>query len=159
MSSHNAIILSSEPRGNIIEGVIVGTPKPGTLMQLQAGVEPDGGGRHSWVPYAPGTDGNRRPIAVLLPDNLQGGLITDAYVTGTRGKLYFPIPGDELNMLVANISGTSDAFAIGDLLIADTGTGKLIATTGSPESEPFQVMETVAALTADAHVHCMYTGH
>ena len=56
-------------------------------------------------------------------------------------------------------SGTSDAFAIGDILMVDDSTGKLVATTGSPESEPFVVMETVAALTADALVHVMFTGY
>lgn len=158
MSSHAGIVLSSEPKGHFQDCIISGTPVPGTLMQRKAATELVGG-LPTYEVYAPGTDGNRRPIAVLVEDNNQGKLKTDAYVSGTVGKVYFPIMGEELNMLVANISGTSDAFAIGDLLIADTGTGKLIATTGSPESEPFQVEETVAALTADAHVHCRYTGY
>lgn len=159
MSSQNAILLESNPKGKTIEGVIYGTPKPGTLMQIKAGVEPDGGGRLTWEVYTPGTNGNQRCIAVLLQDDLQGKLISDAYASGERGKIYFPVPGEELRMLVKNISGTSDAFAIGDLLIAESSSGKLIATTGSPEAEPFQVMETVAAITADTHIHCMFTGY
>ena len=69
-----------------------------------------------------------------------------------------PAAGEEINVLVANIAGTSDSFAIGDLLMVNDGDGKLIATTGSPESEPFIVLETQSAITADTLIHCMYTG-
>ena len=157
MAQGNGIIVSSDPKGVFLEGTVDGTPKPGTVMQLNS-QEPVSG-RHDWTAYAPGTDGEQRLIAVLLPDSLQGKLATDAYVDGDRCFLYVPAAGEELNMLVANIAGTGDAFAIGDILIVDTGTGKLIATNGTPESEPFQVLETQAALTADTLVHCQYTGY
>jgi len=158
MSKGSEIIVSGEPRGVFLEGFVSGTPKPGTVMQIVAGTEPVGG-RHTWEAYNADADGNQRLAAVLLPDQLQGKLATDAYASGDRCYLYAPAMGEELNMLVANISGTGDAFAIGDILMVDDGTGKLIATTGSPESEPFIVLETVAALAADALVWCMYTGY
>lgn len=160
VDTHNTIVLSHNPKGRFKTGIISGTPKPGTVMQLSAAVEPVGG-NHTWVVYNRDADANR-PVggfAVLLEDENQGRTVADAYVTGTLGRLYWPIPGDELLMLVANIAGTGDAFAIGDLLIVDDTTGKLVATTGTPETEPFTVMETMAALTADTLVHCMYTGY
>lgn len=154
------ILLSENPKGVFKEGTISGTPSPGTVMQISAAVEPIGG-RHQWEVYAPGTDGNQRLIAVLLPDRLQGKLHTDAYANGDRGFLYCPVAGEELNMLVsAPGTGTGDAVAIGDLFIVDTGTGLLVATTGTPESEPFQCLETVSdVVSTGTLVWCMFTGY
>lgn len=161
MTDFNTIVLTGEPRGRFLEGIISGTPKPGTVMQLKAATEPVGG-NHTWEVYNRDADGNhpQGALAVLLEDSTQGKTVSDAYVTGTLGRLYVPLPGDELLMLVSNIAGTGDTFAIGDLLIVNDGDGELIATTGSPESEPFTVMETKStALTVDTLVHVMYTGY
>jgi len=158
MSTHAAIVLTAAPTGRFLEGIISGTPKPGTMLQIKAGTEPVNG-KHTWEVFNGAADGERTLVAILLEDSLQGKLVTDAFVTGTLGKLYCPIPGDELQVLLENQSGTADSFAISDKLIVDDGTGKFIATTGSPESEPFIVMETLAAITADTLCHCMYTGH
>jgi len=158
MASGNEIIVSGNPKGVFLEGTVNGTPKPGTVMQINAAQEPVGG-RHDWTAYNVDADGNQRLVAVLLPDSLQGKVATDAYVDGDRCFLYVPAAGEELNVLVANIAGTSDSFAIGDILIVNDGDGLAIATTGTPESEPFVVLETVAAITADTLVHVMYTGH
>jgi len=160
MAQGNEILISAVPNGRFLEGLIDGTPKPGTVMQVKAATEPVSG-RHTWEVYNRDADGDRPqgPIAVLLPDQLQGKLATDAYVTGTRGFLYAPIAGDEVNMLLADVAGTGDDHAIGELLIVDDGTGLLIATTGTPESEPFVVMETITDPTTDTLVHCMFTGY
>lgn len=159
----NVILLESEPRGKFIEGVIYGTPKPGVCMQIKAAVEPIGG-RHTWQVYQPGTDGEQRLVAVLLEDDDRGKTYDDAYVSGDRCFLYIPYAGDELNMRILDIAGTgtsgSEAKAIGDLLMINTGDGKLVDTTGSPEMESFQLLETQAEpISADALLHCMYTGH
>lgn len=156
--SSSAILLSAEPRGMFKEGFVYGTPKPGTVMQLKAATEPVGG-KFTWTAYDPANNGDQRLIAVLLEDSLQGKTVSDAYVSGDQCFLYCPIPGDELNMLCHNRSGTSDSFAIGDLLRVADGTGKLIATAGTPESEPFVVMKTQAGITADTLVPCMFTGY
>ena len=158
----NEILISAEPNGRFLEGLVYGTPKPGTVMQVKAATEPVNG-RHTWQVYDPDADGNQRLIAVLLPDVLQGQIYSDAYASGDRCFLYCPLPGDELNMLVADVdTGTSDSFAIGALFIVDDGTGKLINTTGGPESEPFICMETYADPTStqtDFWLWCMFTGY
>lgn len=159
MAKGNGIIVSPEPRGIFWEGTISGTPKPGTIMQIQAGTDADDNGRFTFEVYNVAADGNQRPMFVLLPDWGQGKLATDAYVTGSHGYLYVPVAGEELNMLVANIAGTGDDFDVGSLFMVDDGTGKLIITTGSPESEPFMCLEDVAALTADTLVWCLFTGY
>lgn len=159
MARGNEIVLSVDPKGHFTEGIVSGTPKPGTFMTIKQGVEPDGGGRLTYEVFdGGGTDGVRRGIYILREDNLQGKTKDTAYADGDRCFLYKPLPGDELNVLVKNISGTSDSFAIGDQLIIDDATGKAIATTGSVENEPLEVMETVAAITEDTHVHCLFTG-
>ena len=99
-----------------------------------------------------------RSVIVLLPDALQGALYSTAYVSGARGFLYVPRPGEELNMRVADISGTADDHAIGDLLMIDNGTGLLIVTTGSPEAEPFICLEAATDPTAEALLLCQFTG-
>lgn len=153
----DSIIISADPGGKFLEGIVSGTPKPGTVMEVQTFFYQ--GNRHLWRAYQPGTDGERRLIAVLLEDNLQGKLISDAYVDGTRCFLYCPLPGEELNMLFLDVAGTADDHAAGETCIVDTGTGKLIATTGSPESEPFRLMEAVTDPSADFLAPCVFTGY
>jgi len=162
MAKGNGIIVSAEPRGKFLEGYVSGTPKPGTVMQIKAGVAPVGG-RFTWEPYNRSADGERPqgPLAILLPDELQGKTVSDAYSDGDRCFLYVPIPGEELNVLVyAPGTGTADAQAIGDIYTVDDGTGMLIKTTGTPEIEPFVCLESVSDVTADGTlVHVMYTGY
>lgn len=159
MSSHNEIVLSADPKGHFIEGIIEGTPKPGTCMMIKAATEPDSGGRLTYVVWNGAADGEQDEVIVLLPDSLQGKTPSDAYVTGTRGYLYIPVAGDELQVLAAD-AGTQNTFAIGDKLMIDDGTGLAIATTGSPEMEPFKVMETVDTdIEANTLIHVRYTGH
>lgn len=159
MAKGNEIIVSMEPRGVFHEGYVSGTPKPGTVMQIQAGTAMDGTGRFTWEVYNAAADGDQRLIAVLLHDKLQGKLATDAYATGDRCRLYCPLPGEELNMLVADVSGTGDDHTVGEILMVDDGTGKLVATTGTPESEPFICLEATTDPTADALLWCIFTGY
>lgn len=160
MARGSGIIVSAEPKGVFKEGIIGAglTPKPGTIMQLQ-GATAEVGGRFTYELYAPGTDGDRRQMLVLLHDPLQGRLATTAFAAGDRCQLYVPANGEELNVLFGNASGTADDIAVGDMLIVDTGTGKVIRTTGSPESEPFQALEAIVDPVADQLLHVEYTGH
>lgn len=159
MAKGNQIIATNNPRGVFLQGIISGTPKPGTLMELVAGTAADGNNRFTYQAYQPGTDGNQRPVMVLLEDESNGRTASDAYVDGDNCKIYVPVAGEQLNMLVDDIAGTADDVAVGDLFIGDTETGRLIATTGTPESEPFMALEAVTDPTADHLVHCMYTGY
>lgn len=158
MAFGNAIVVENNPKGVFLEGTMDGTPKPGTMMELKPATVAVGG-KWTYRVYQPGTDGERRLVAILLEDSLQGKLATDAYVTGTRCFMYCPAMGEEMNVLKGDVAGTGDDLAIGDMLIADTGTGKFIKTTGSPESEPFECLETVTDPTADQLIHVRYTGH
>ena len=156
MAQGSRIIAEANPRGKFEECIVYGTPKPGTVMQLRATAKV--GGRFTYEVYAPGTNGEQRGVAVLLEDDLQGKLATDAYVSGTRGQVYWPVPGEELNMLMKDVAGTADDHAVGDVLMVESGTGKLIVTTGSPESEPFVCLEAATDPAADALLLCKYTG-
>lgn len=157
MSNRYGTIIVSGGYGVRREAIIDGTPKPGTCMTVKSAVEPVNG-RFTYEPYNRGGSGQRAEIAVLLEDELQGKLVTEAHTSGQHGMLYFPQPGDLLQMLVDNVTGTGDTFGIDDYMMIEDGTGKLIATS-SAESEPFQIRETVSsALTSDTLVLCMYTG-
>ena len=154
------ILITGAPMGYRGECTISGTPKPGTCITVLAATEPVNG-RFTYEAYNADADGNQRKVAVLLEDFLQGFAYTRAYVTGERAFYYEPLPGDELNMLVADVSGTGadQDHGIGEVFIIDDGTGKLIATTGTPESEPFVCMETITDQTADLWVWCQFTGY
>ncbi len=158
----NEIIVSSNPKGVFLEGFVYGTPSPGTVMEIRGSVALIGG-RFTWQVYTPGSDGNRRIIAVLLADQLHGKTATDAYVTGTRCYMYCPAMGEDMNMLIADVAGTgtsgTEAKAVGDLLMVEDGTGMLIDTS-SPEAEPFILLEAQEeVIAANALLWCKFTGY
>lgn len=139
MAKGAAIIVSGQARGVFKEGIINGTPKPGQMMTIKPAVAPVGS-VFTWEAFLATNSGSggtvkdavKRLVTVLLGDDLQGSNSTTAYVSGARGYLYCPAPGEDLNMLVADFAGTSSAselIAIGDLFCAQNGTGKLIKNT------------------------------
>lgn len=153
------VILSPNPRGVYKECIISGTPYPGTCMTVKAGVAEDDTGVFTYEAFnGDAADGERFPVAVLYEDFLQGKTKENAYADGARGFLYFPVHGEELMMRIKDVSGTGDDYTIGQRLIIDDGTGELIGTTGSPESEPFQMLETITDPTTARWAMVMYTG-
>lgn len=162
MARGTKIVVSPFPKGHYVEGIIGAglTPKPGTIMQLQPATALVGG-RHTWELYNADADGGRPkgPIIVLTEDAYQGRTSSTAYAAGDRAFGYIPLPGDELNLLVANIAGTADDHTKGEMLIIDDTTGLMIATTGSPETEVAQLLETITDPTADTLSWCQWTGY
>lgn len=163
MAKGNNIIVSSPTRGVFLEGIVSGTPKPGTVMQVVAATEPVNG-RFTWEAYNQSWDAQPSLVAVLLPNYLTGGIATTAFTSGERCQLYCPAMGEELNMIIEDVAGTSATsdYAIGDRLEINDGSGKLQdASTGTTRnySVPFILLETITDTTADYLAHVMYTGH
>jgi hypothetical protein len=158
----NSVLLTPDPKGHFMEGVVSGTPSPGTVMQIKEATAMQGG-RFTWEVYDRAADSNRPqgPLAILLEDHLQGKTYSDAYTDGDRCFLYVPLPGDEMNLRVsAPGTGTGDSVAIGDLFIVNDGDGLLVDTTGSPEIEPFMACEALSdVVAAGTMTHVMYTGY
>ena len=157
VDKHNTIVLTAAPAGRFLEGILNTACKPGFGMEIDAAVEPVGG-RLTWQVWS-GATAEQTLIAILLENELVGLTCEDEIADGQRIRMYCPIPGDELLVLVsATGTGTGDSKAIGDLLMRNTA-GTLI-TESSPESEPFMVMETISdVVAAGTLVHVMYTGH
>jgi len=160
------ILCSAPYKGNIEDVIVSGTPKPGTCMEIKKATAAVGG-RFTYAvagsQAASGgigmaADGDKKCIAVLLEKDDEGQTYDDAYVDGQRGRVYFPLPGDQLNMILENQSGTADVFAIGDELMVDDGTGKLLAVDTDAEAQPFTCLEAQAALTADVHCWVRFNG-
>lgn len=156
------ILLTAEPNGRFVEGYVnTGeTFYPGMIVQI----DPTGdlqGGRHRWKIYDRAADGDQPlgPFIVVLEDKLQGKIYSNSYAAGDRCFGYIPEAGDELNLLLLNITGTGDDHTAGEILMVDDGTGKLIATTGSPETEVAVLKETVTDPTADTLAWCEWSGH
>ncbi len=162
MAKGNCIVVQADPKGLFMEGFIASgeTPKPGTILQRDASVALIGG-RHTYKIYDRAADGDQPqgPFWVLRENYLLGKAATVAYAAGDRCFLYSPLPGDELNLLVADVAGTADDHALGEILMVDDGTGKLIATTGSPETEVAMLQETITDPAADTLAWCVWTGH
>lgn len=163
MARGNKIVINENPVGRRSEGVIVGALLPGICVQVNT-TEPDAGNRFFWSPFDKSGSGAPGLVTVLDYDFPQGKLATDAYQTGKRGFLYFPVPGDQLNMLIHDQSGTgaTSDFSIGDPLMIEDATGKLLDAltgTGPYLARPFQLMETIVDLTADYLAYCIFTGY
>lgn len=146
MARGTRIVVGTPPRGVFEECTVSGTPKPGTIMEMVPGVAPIGGRfkyRASSV-----TAGTARMIVILCEDRLQGKTFNDAYVDGSRGFLYFPLPGEDINLLMSAQAGTgsADAFRIGDLIgISAAGLGNPNA---SYAATPFVVQEHIVETPA-----------
>ena len=163
MAKGNEIVLSAEPNGRFVEGTIAAaiTPSPGTVLQIQTSAGIDALGRFTFELYNADADGGRPkgPIYILREDIGQGKTNSEAYAAADHCYLYCPLPGDELNMIVQDVSGTADTYAFGDIMMIDDGTGKILETTGSPETESFMLVEEITAVAADVLAFCLYTGY
>jgi hypothetical protein len=167
MARGNVIIVTADPQGTFREGYIAAgqTPKPGTIMQRDPTVALQQG-RATYKIYSRDADGDQ-PLGafwVLLWETaggtmLRGKAIGDAYAAGDRCALYSPKDGEELNLLVLNLAGTADDHAAGEIMMVDSGTGMLIATTGTPETEVATLLETITDPVADTLAWVEWTGH
>jgi len=163
MARNNSIYVTANPRGIFMEGTVKTgeTIFPGVIVQFDISAGISGNGKFTWELYNADADGARPkgPLVIVVEDRKQGKLMTNSYVAGDHIYGYVPVAGEEFNMLIGDVAGTGDSHTIGEVLIVDDTTGELIATTGTPESEPFMLLETLAAPTADTLAHCIYTGY
>lgn len=145
------IIVAGEPKGEFLEGIISGTPKPGVKVTIKAGVLPVGG-RHTWEPFGAttGADGDPRLNAILTEDELQGKTSADAYVSATRCFMYVPLSGEDMNVLIEAEAGTGSAnvFTIGERLKCAAGTGQFKQQASSSGYADFVCMEKVTETPA-----------
>jgi hypothetical protein len=174
MARGNGIIAGAEPLGRYEECTVLGTPKPGIVMTMSIATALVGG---RWAYEPAGTTANNSTYTDMSANGLHGPIAvllcsidhaacppykdaTTAYATGERGCVYWPLNGDELNMILRDISGTgaNQDFTPGYKLMVDDGTGKLLASTGSGVHEPFICLETKTDLAADYLSWVKYIG-
>lgn len=162
MSFGNDIVVSTEPRGVFMEGIVGAglSPVPGQLMEVDPTVAIVQG-RHTYKYSTPGADGGRPQGALYIVRNvdLLGKSFGIAYAAGDRLFLYCPAAGEEVNVLLADIAGTADSHNAGEVLIIKNATGKLIATTGTPVCQPFKLLENIVQPAADSLAWCLYSGY
>jgi hypothetical protein len=155
----NVVIVTSNPRGKFDEGYVKAgqTHYPGMIVEKDPTVAVKNG-RHTFRIYAPGTDGEQPLGAYYVVRENPLGDMTTPFAAGEWAFYYAPYPAEELNLLIANLAGTADDHALGEKLMVDTGTGKLIATTGTPESEVAELLEAITDPTADTLAWCEWGG-
>jgi hypothetical protein len=149
----NEIIVSTEPQGRMEGGYVAAgeTHYPGMIVQRDPTVALQLG-RHTYKYYDRAADGDKPAGAFWLVTNMENALLgkdaTEPYA-----------PGEEYNLLVANFAGTADDHAAGEILMVDDGTGKLVATTGTPATEVAQLLEAITDPTADTLAWCQWAGN
>ncbi|KKN70643.1 hypothetical protein LCGC14_0429160 [marine sediment metagenome] len=160
------ILVTSKPRGVFEDVYVVGTPKPGTIMEIEPTTAEVGGLFHYAVygtqaassgQYV-SNDGDRKAIAILLEYDQQGGIYSRSYVDDELGRIYWPVMGEQFNILVEDVAGTGDDFAIGEEMMVDDGTGKLLTADSNAEAHPFTALEVVTDPTADHWIWCRFNG-
>lgn len=141
------IIVSAHPQGKFLEGVITDASKPGTIMEIVPGFVLQGG--RQGYRASTTTTGSSREILVLREDNLQGKTVNDAYVPNTRGFLYAPLAGEDINVLTASEPGTGsvDTFKVGALL--GVNSSGFAVPNSSYTSTPFTSQEYLTQSPAD----------
>lgn len=160
MARGNSVIVSADPQGKHMEGFLadgLSDIRCGRILQRDPTVALRGG-RHTYKLYDRSADGNNPagPLYILRERYLMGGTLDDTFDGGENIQLYTPVDGEELNVEIANISGTADDHPAGELLMVDDGTGKLVVSTGPPEQAPFQLLETITDPTADTQGWVVY---
>lgn len=156
--SSNPIVASSNPLGHFGEGDMTAgqQPFPGTCVTKQST------GLYSL--FTPASGANEE-IVIVREDHLQGKGSADQYldivanVTGAHIFYYIPQAGDELYMLVKDLPGTgsvTDTHTIGDLLMIESGSGKLIANVSG--NMLFKCLQTLGPLTADTLMLVRFVG-
>ena len=146
------IVVAANPRGIHSEGIASETGiKPGHLVRRVPGQDVDDTGR-SKVELWDGAAAGERDEILVADIGWEGQTEDDAYALNDRVRLYSPCPSEKVRVRVK--SGVTLTYQ--GKLIAEANTGELIATTGTPESEPFKSQE---AGTADGSpVLCIATG-
>lgn len=164
---NSTIIVSTgrSPSGVFREGIVksANTFYPGMVVQRDptvALVE----GVPTYKIYDSDADGGRPKGALwVVTETLQieqGKNITDSIAAGERVMCYSPRAGEELNLLLGDVAGTGSAsdFDAGDILIVDDGTGVLIFSSGTPETEVAMMLESIADMTANTLGWVEWTG-
>jgi hypothetical protein len=156
----NKIIVTDDPRGVYLAGVIGPAALPGSIMEVDPTVAVDVQGRKTWRYAQPGADGGATLVAILIEDAEQGKTALNAYVAGTFGRLYVPLPGEDMNVLLVDATGTgtSDTYPVGGYLEVKNNTGRFCASYGSPVSTPFRTMEDMPQPDVAALVWSQATG-
>lgn len=148
MARGNAIVLNAAAYGFWEEGIVTDQSLPGTHMEIVPNVNPTGA-RFSWRAKSAAA-GVACPTVLLINDWEQGQIAapTTTPTANTSGhKLYWPLPGDDVNALVAESAGTgtSGENLIGDRL-AINSSGFLMAG-GALTVRPYYLLDRSAVFT------------
>lgn len=146
------IIVSGSPKGTFLEGTIQGTNLyPGIAVSVVLGVAADGSGNMTWQPLTSTSFLDPRLKAILLNDDNQGFIYSVAYITGTRCKIYCPLPGEDMNLCVAAQVGTgsANAYTVGERLAPSNSTGQFTNSSVSSSSNAWATVMEHIDITAD----------
>lgn len=164
MARGSLIVVTAGADGQYQEGKVAAgqTFYPGMVVQR----DPSAAltmGKHTYKLYDRAADGDRPAGAFwVVTGNLERGRslpVTTAIVAGSWTEFYCPEAGDELNLLLGDVAGTGDSHTAGEILMVDDGTGCLVATTGSPQTEVAQLLENIAAPVANTLAWVQWSGH
>ena len=164
----NTIIVNVQrgPSGIFREGFVKAgeTFRPGMAVQIDSTVTPIENAPGFRIYTADANGGRPKGALGIVTEILQieqGKSLTDTIAAGERVMVYFPEPGDWLNLLLTDAAGTGSAsdFGSNDMLIPVSGTGEWVLSTGTPEIEPAMLLEDIDDMTADTLGWAEWTGY
>lgn len=157
------IVVTSNPQGKFGRGFVKTgqTFYPGMAVQIDPSVALISG-VHTYKIYDRAADGDRPLGACWIVTEeflaLVGKTASDSYSAGEMASFYSPMKGEEMNLLLADVAGTGDDHALAEELMIDDGTGKFIATTGSPQTNAAVLLEAITDPTADTLAWAQWSG-
>lgn len=122
---------------------------PGTNMQVKGNTPVTANGQFQWIASAPGTTGMSVLSAILMADRFNG--LTNGTAPGPVGAtiwMYCALPGDEVNILVGVLSGTTNYIVVGEKLEAFAVGGVWVPITGAFSGQ-WMALEVVSGIAAD----------
>lgn len=153
--NRNVIVVSGDPKGHFIEGTLGSgvAPKPGTCLQVKDGATLVQG-RPQYELW------NGKPEVIIVRENdLMGQGVDTAYPTAGHFFGYIPMPGDEVQVRMKDISGTADNFTAGESVAIEATSGKGIAGVGTANFQTvFTSLENVTGVAAEGLLLCRFNG-
>lgn len=139
---------------NVKAGVLGDSSIPGTIMQVKGNTVNTANGQFTWIAAAPGTTGFNVLNAVLCGDVWDGLLSTVTPGIGTTIFMYCALPGDEVNVLVGVLSGTTNYILVGERLESFAVGGVLVPVTGT-NAASWLALEVVSGVALDNLTWCL----
>ena len=156
MSLGNTIVISQARAEHMLEGTLTASALyPGTCLEMAPVALTSGRQVLRADSHGTSSGGLVRAPIVAREDENQGGTVTKQYAASSRVFAYVPSPGEEINVIVKQQSGTSPSVTVGEIFMVDTS--GFLDVYSSGVMAPFMCMEAFVGGNANTLTWCIRT--